>query len=104
MRFLLAEMASRITGESLVHRLCCASCPGAVTNYSMNFLQDLSATARSSGEPSISGIADLVTGDLRNSNFYRGSVLFPQIWGWLFGREEAARGKCPFIMGLHFTD
>lgn len=70
----------------------------------MNFLQDLSATARSSGEHFISGIADLITGDLSNSNFYGGYVLFPQIWGLVFGREEAARGKCPFIIGLHFTD
>lgn len=70
----------------------------------MNFLEDLSATARSSGEHFISAIADLVTGDLSNSNFYGGYVLFPQIWGLVFGREEAARGKCAFIIGLHFTD
>lgn len=70
----------------------------------MNFLEDLYAAAQCSGEHFISGIADLITGDLSNSNFYVRYVLFPQIWGLVFWREEEARGKCAFIIGLHFTD
>lgn len=70
----------------------------------MNFLEDLYASAQRSGEHFISGIADLITGDLSNSNFYVRYVLFPQIWGLVFSRKEEARGKCAFIIGLHFTD
>lgn len=70
----------------------------------MDFLEDLYANAQCSGEHCISGIADLITGDLSNSDFYVRYALFPQIWGLVFWRKEEARGKCAFIIGLHFTD